>query len=186
MRSRHPALPQRWLMTDERTGESLWMALEGLPRGSGVVFRHYATPLAERRRLFARVARIAQRRRLVLVRAGADRLGRGEAGVHGWAFTTGLRTMPAHSRRELVAARRMRADAVFVSPVFATRSHPGSARLGRARFGLLIADAEAPVIALGGMDERRFRSLPRKVHGWAAIDAWSRPRRGEAAPSDVA
>jgi thiamine-phosphate pyrophosphorylase len=64
---------------------------------------------------------------------------------------------------------------VFVSPVFPTRSHPGAPALGRIRFGLLIRDSGIPVIALGGMDERRARSLARlRVHGWAAIDAWGR------------
>jgi thiamine-phosphate pyrophosphorylase len=40
---------------------------------------------------------------------------------------------------------------------------------------LLIRDSGIPVIALGGMDEGRARSLARlRVHGWAAIDAWGR------------
>src|SRR3546814_6183797 len=69
---RHP--PRLWLMTDERLGDSLWTALDNLPPGAGIVFRHYRTPLAERRRLFAGVQAIADRRGLVLVRAGADRL----------------------------------------------------------------------------------------------------------------
>src|SRR3546814_6089912 len=68
---RHP--PRLWLMTDERLGDSLWTALDNLPPGAGIVFRHYRTPLAERRRLFAGVQAIADRRGLVLVRAGADR-----------------------------------------------------------------------------------------------------------------
>ncbi|HWU95447.1 MAG TPA: thiamine phosphate synthase, partial [Sphingomonas sp.] len=85
-------------MTDERMDESLWTALERLPRGGGVVFRHYGLGPAERRALFAKVARIARRRRLVLIRAGANRLGRGEDDVHGQRGH-GLRTWPAHDRR---------------------------------------------------------------------------------------
>lgn len=175
MPRRHP-LPRLWLMTDERMGEALWDALERLPAGSGVIFRHYALPLAERRALFARVARVARRRRLVLLRAGPDRLGRGEVGTHGTNRRKhGLFTRPAHSRHEAVAARRAGADAVFVSPVFATRSHPGARALERARFGLLVREMKLPVIALGGMDARRAAGLRRfGIHGWAAIDAWTR------------
>src|SRR3546814_2190925 len=77
---RHP--PRLWLMTDERLGDSLWTALDNLPPGAGIVFRHYCTPLAERRRLFAGVQAIDDRRGLVLVRAGADRLAAREGGVH--------------------------------------------------------------------------------------------------------
>ena len=56
------ALPTRWLMTDERLGDAIWPALARLPRGAGVVFRHYATPAAERRALFAAVARATKRK----------------------------------------------------------------------------------------------------------------------------
>lgn len=175
MRRRYP-LPRIWLMTDERIGDALWDALERLPRGSGVVFRHYALAPAARRALFARVAAVARRRRLMLVRAGARPLGRAEAGVHGAgrASRPGLRTRPAHSRREAVVAIRAGAGALFVSPVFATRSHPGARPLGRLRFGLLIRGLGVPVIALGGIDSKRARGLRGLgIHGWAAIDAWN-------------
>jgi thiamine-phosphate pyrophosphorylase len=161
-------------MTDERMGEQLWTALDRLPAGSGVIFRHYGLPLAERRALFARVARVARRRRLVLLRAGSARLGR-SAGCHGTNHReTGLYTRAAHSRREAIAAIRAGADAIFVSPVFATRSHPEVRALGRLRFGLLVQGLAVPVVALGGMHAKRADSLRQiGLYGWAAIDAWT-------------
>ncbi len=172
MPPRHPPIPRLWLMTDERIGEALWDALERLPRGGGVVFRHYGLPSGERRALFERVAAVARRRGLVLVRAGVDSLGRGEAGVHGRGRRSrpGLRTLSAHNRKELIASIRAGADAVFVSPAFATRSHVSARPLGRVRFGLMIAGCPVPVIALGGMTAARAKGL--RAHGWAAIDAW--------------
>ncbi len=172
MRRRHP-LPRLWLMTDERMGDTLWDALERLPRGSGVVFRHYRLPLAERRALFARVRRVARQRGLVLLRAGGVPM-RGEMGTHG-VRGHGLRTAPAHSKREAIAAIRTGADALFVSPSFPTRSHPGARAFGRVRFGMLVREIDVPVIALGGMDARRAASLRAfGIHGWAAIDAWTK------------
>ncbi|ATY33197.1 thiamine phosphate synthase [Sphingomonas psychrotolerans] len=172
MRPRHP-LPQLWLMTDERMGDLLWDALARLPRGSGVVFRHYGLPSGERGALFARVTQVARRRGLLVIRAGAERLGRGAAGVHG-RRGEGLRTWPAHSRREAIAGIRAGANLLFVSPVFATRSHHGARALGRARLGLMIRGLQVPVIALGGMDPRRAAGLkPLDIYGWAAIDAWT-------------
>ncbi len=184
MRRRHPShakeLPRRWLMTDERLGEGLWDALAALPRGSGVILRHYALPLAERRALFAQVSRIARRRRLMLIVAGADQLG--NASSHG--RHRGALTAPVHSRREAVAAIRDGARLLFVSPVHATRSHPGARTLGTARFGLLIRGLDADVIALGGMNERRWRALKRlNVHGWAGIDAWAPDQKRIAVPT---
>lgn len=172
MPTRHPPIPRLWLMTDPRLGERLWDALDRLPRGSGVIFRHYELPLPERRALFARIATVARRRGLVLLCAGAAPM-RGEQGTHG-RRGRGLTTWPVHSRREAVAAIRAGADALLVSPVFPTRSHPGAPVLGPARFGLLIRGLDVPIIALGGMNPRSGRRLRAMgIHGWAAIDAWA-------------
>jgi thiamine-phosphate pyrophosphorylase len=86
--------------------------------------------------------------------------------------TRGLLTLAsAHSLREIGVANRARADAVLLSPVFPTRSHPGALALGPMRFRLLAAHAKMPVIALGGMNARTASRLgwPR----WAAIDGLS-------------
>jgi thiamine-phosphate pyrophosphorylase len=171
MPPRHP-VPTRWLMTDERVGDALWEALERLPRGAGVVFRHHATPPAARRRLFARVRRVARRRGLVLVRAGGMPM-RGEQGVHG-RRGRGLVTWPTHDRREAVAAVRGGARVVFVSPLFATRSHPGARVPGPLRAAGVARDLPVVAIALGGMDAYRFRRVRALgFAGYAAIDAWS-------------
>ncbi|WP_294323691.1 thiamine phosphate synthase [uncultured Sphingomonas sp.] len=171
MPRRHP-LPQRWLMTDERLGDALLPIVRAMPRGSGIVFRHYATPLAERRALFAAVRRIARARRHMLLLAGPALPG--ADGVHGRRARRGkgLATRPAHDRKAVVAAQRAGVDAIFVSPVFATASHPGAPALGRVLFQRLIDGARVPVIALGGMTAMRARTL-KGIAGWAAIDAWA-------------
>ncbi|MGN6817910.1 MAG: thiamine phosphate synthase [Sphingomonas sp.] len=165
-------------MTDERLGDGLWTALKRLPRGSGVVFRHYATPAVERRTLFRRVVRIARARGLIVVRAGG-RAGFGENGIHGAARGRGLRTAPAHDRREAVTALRRGAKVLFVSPVFGTRSHPGTKALGQKSARRIAQGLPTVAIALGGMDARRFRQLS-GFDGWAAIDAWSARERAGA------
>jgi thiamine-phosphate pyrophosphorylase len=59
----------------------------------------------------------------------------------------------------------------MLSPVFATRSHPGAESLGQVRFRLLARFASVPVIALGGMTRRRAAAL--EALRWAAIDGLS-------------
>jgi len=161
-------------MTDERQGERLIEAIGRLPPGSGIVFRHYRLPQAERRALFERVKAAARRRGLVLLLAGpaAEAASWGADGSHGRGSGFGLRTAPAHDRRGIRAAERAGAAAVFLSPVFPTRSHPGARALGPARFTMLARRASLPVIALGGMNATRARAL-RGAWGWAGIDAWS-------------
>ncbi len=161
-------------MTDERLGDRLPAIVAAMPCGSGIVFRHYATPPVERRALFVQVLRIARARRIVVLVAGPSL--RGSDGVHGQLVrgsNWGMATRPVHSLRERIAAERAGVAAVFVSPVFATRSHPGAGGLGRVRFGLVVQGARVPVIALGGMDARRAQGLRAfGIAGWAAIDAW--------------
>ena len=77
-----------------------------------------------------------------------------------------LRLATAHSLREIRLATR--ADAVLLSPVFPTRSHPGGKVLGPVRFREIARQARLPVIALGGMTPHSARRLA--GFAWAAID----------------
>jgi thiamine-phosphate pyrophosphorylase len=172
---RNDALPTLWLMTDERLGDALWPAIRALPRGAGIVFRHHATDPATRRALFARIRTLARRRGLMLIRAGAERFP-GEQGVHN-AIGRGLLSAAVHSRAEARAARRHGVDLIFVSPVFATRSHPGAPALGPLGAARIARLARLPAIALGGMDVQRFKRVKTLgFHGWAGIDAWAAPK----------
>ena len=169
-------------MTDERQGDGLWRALARLPKGGGIVFRHYNVPPAERRALFERVRRVARRKNLILLLADrpqvADAWGADGSHGPGPARGTALRSAPVHNLAEIRAAERAGADFLFLSPVFATRSHPGARALGAVRFGQLALQTGLPVIALGGMTPRCSRRLEQLgAYGWGAIDAWSAQKR---------
>ena len=165
---RRQTLPRLWLITDPRGGHPAQLAAK-LPRGSGVVFRHFNEKPKKRAKLFAKVRAVAGRRDLLLLIADKpDTKGR-------WSAVepdSGLLAMTVHNRREYVAAWREGADMVFVSPAFATRSHPKARPLGPVRLGLML-DGRLPAIALGGMNAQKFRRLNGLgLRGWAAIDAF--------------
>jgi thiamine-phosphate pyrophosphorylase len=176
------------MMTDERQGEGLWPALSRLPAGAGVVFRHYSLPATERRALYERIGSIARRRGLAVVLAGPPQLERlwRANGRHGGSHrsrSSRIRTIPVHDLHEIRAAERARADLVFLSPVFATRSHPEGRPLGLSRFARLTAATRLPVVALGGMTAVRAKRVERLgAYGWAAIDAWSPRQKRKAVP----
>lgn len=170
-------LPAVWLVSDARNDAVLERVLARLPRGSGLVFRHYHLPAPARRARFAALARLARARGHWIVLAGSAAQARrwGADGAYGAPALLARgpampRLVTAHDLSELARARR--ADAVLLSPVFPTRSHPGGAVLGALRFRLLAARAPAPVIALGGLDARRARTL--RSPRWAAIDGHAR------------
>jgi thiamine-phosphate pyrophosphorylase len=169
-----------WLFTDaERLADPLAAAAR-LPKGlGGVVLRHDGDP--NRAALGRALARICRQRRLALVVAGDWRLARSlGAGLHlragrwqagapaGWT----LITSSAHGTADLRRARRHGASLAFLSPVFATASHPGAAGLGVIRWTGLAVRAGMPVAALGGIDAASIIRLPRdRCAGAGAIGA---------------
>lgn len=172
-------LPDLWLMTDERiTDSTLLAAIARLPRGrAGIVFRHYRTPAAQRSALFAQVAAIARRRRLIVLLGGKARTAAAwkADGWHGPDNRERCRPLihskAAHNLKEIKAAVRTYADLLFLSPLYPTRSHPGAPVLGRTGFASLARQSTVPVIALGGVrphHQRQLKNLGAK--GWAAID----------------
>lgn len=171
---RRQTLPDTWLMTDERHGDRLLAAVARTPRGGGIVFRHYSLAEPERRALFDDVKALARRRGLLLMLAGpADQAEAwGADGSHGRGPGFGLRSAPVHDLQGIMAAERDGAAFLFLSPVFATRSHPGAKTLGPGEFNRLARRTNLPVIALGGMNRIRVRRL-REAYGWAGVDAWA-------------
>lgn len=172
---RQPPLPLLWLLSDARNDAALEAALWGLPRGSGFVFRHYhLEPLARRAR-FEALAAVARAAGHLVILSGAARIARewGADGVYGdpgriASAEGGLRLATAHDGTDLRLAAEAGAHGVFLSPVFATRSHPGAETLGVHGFQVLAQQSAVPVIALGGMSADRAAQLhwPR----WGAVD----------------
>lgn len=149
-------------MTDVHRLADPTAAVLRLPPGSAVVVRH--PDPAERRRLAARLLRLCRRRGLKLIVADDPRLARRlrADGLHlpearlarpravqappgGWI------TAAAHDGRALARARARGVDAVLLSPVAPTASHPGRPALGRAGFRRLAGRPGPRVHALGGV-----------------------------------
>ncbi len=175
-----PLLPRLWLFTDANRLPDPRPAVAALPRGrAGVVLRHDHDPA--RAALGRDLARICRERRLVLVIAGDVRLAAVlRAGAHlrggrwsGFSRPGRIVTSSAHSVPDIRRAARAGAGLVFLSPVFATASHPGAPGLGPARWGAMARRVPAiRLAALGGVDGTSIRRLPRDAcHAAGAIGA---------------
>lgn len=173
--------PYLWLLSDARNDAALETCLRALPGGSGFVFRHYHLEPAARRARFDHLAAIARSGGHCVILAadswsdaeewGADGLYGAHHTISGVQPSGLLWLATAHNGQEIAAANRHGADGIFLSPVFATRSHPGGATLGLQGFHILAQQSQVPVIALGGMTADRAEMLgwPR----WGAIDGWA-------------
>ncbi len=174
-----------WLFTDARRLPDPLAAVARLPgRLCGVVFRHDGDPGCSelgRAELGRALALLCRARGLPLVVAGDWRLaaalraglhlrgGRKPAHAPRWR---GLVTSSAHGAAEIRRARQAGARVVFLSPAFATASHPGAEPLGPARWGRLAGRGGHSAAALGGIDGETIRRLPRRIcAGAGAIGA---------------
>ncbi len=171
--------PELWLLSDERNDSALEHALKRLPRGSGFVYRHYHLPGPERWARFRELRHLARSCGHLVILADSALTARewGADGIYGAPRTLYpqrrelIQVATAHDLAEIGQANRYGADAVMLSPVFATRSHPHAKTLGPTRFRCLANYAQMPVIALGGMTMRTARRL--EWTRWAAIDGLS-------------
>jgi len=179
-RRRVPALV---LMTDLARLPDPVAAAGQLPRGAAVILRDAGHPA--RLELGNALAQLAQRRGLILLVSGdaelaislhAHGLHLPEADMHRAPdlrrrHPRWLITGAAHSRAAINKAGRLGLDAVLLSPVFATASHPGGTFLGPLRFHAITRGARIPVLALGGVDAATVGRLPAGTPGIAAIGA---------------
>ncbi|MXP64628.1 thiamine phosphate synthase [Roseomonas sp. M0104] len=180
--SRTP-LPRLWLFSDPARLPDPRRALAALPRGSGLVARGVAAALRPD------LARLQRRRRGVLLIGGEARAALAlRTGLHWPDRATSLEMLPflrarragapwarlsvaAHGRAGLARAARLRADLVFLSPLFPTPSHPGAPALGPWRWAALARRAGRPVVALGGIVAATAGRVPPPACGLAAITA---------------
>ena len=184
--ARGRALPALVLMTDDARKVDWAAAVRALPSGSAIIVRH--RDAAGRERLARLLRPICRARRVVLLIAEDAALAQriGADGVHvperQVARVPGIRarnarwfvTCSAHSAAAVRRAGMSGADAAFVSPVFATASHPDRRVLGVTRFAALVRESRA-VYALGGVETKTIRRLAaHRIVGIGVIGGWIR------------
>lgn len=182
--ARGRTLPGLLFFTDPRRVADPEAVAETLPPGAGIVFRAFGRDdaAAGGRRLRA----IASRRGLLLL-AGADP-DLAEAikadGLHmperlcseipdlRAARPAWLITVAAHGLAAVHAAQRAEADAIVVSPIFASNSPSAGEPLGVEGLKALVAATSLPVYALGGVRARTAPLLRGSgIVGIAAVEA---------------
>ena len=177
-------LPRLFLFSDPVRLPDPRNAARLLPAGEAAVVARGLAP-----EVLADLAVLARQRRLLLLVAGDGRAAlRCRAGLHLPDRRAATGVLPfllarrrhrcaastliaaAHGRRGIARARLLGADALVLSPVFPTASHPGAATLGPLRWAALARRAgRRPVVALGGVHGGNARRLPRWAAGLAAI-----------------
>ncbi len=142
-------MPKHWLIIPS-CGPEILRAARRLPRGSGLLVVGRDCKPCERG-----LRNLARARHLILIRE------------HPRA------ALRVHDLQEVRSARLQKTPILFLSPLHPTRSHPDWKPIGRMRAAALARLGGRKIVALGGMNEKRFRSLaPLGFGGWAGISSW--------------
>jgi len=182
--ARNRALPGLLFFTDPGRVSNPEAVAERLPAGSGIVFRAFGAEdaVGQGRRLRA----IADARGLLLLAGAHPSLaeGIGADGVHmpearvaelprlRAEHARWLITVAAHDVVAVQAGQRAGADAIVVSPVFASNSPSAGEPLGIEGLKALVAATDLPVYALGGVRARTVTQLIGSgIVGIAAVEA---------------
>jgi len=158
-------------MTELRSGTDWTDAIRRLPPGSAVIVRD-PDPRARLAKIKALGPVAAGQGVMLLLSAERPTRLAGIGGVHipetclsawrradiergGFTFVSAS----AHSMAGAVRAVRLGVDAILLSPVFRTGSHPQARPLGLGRFEAILKRIRVPVFALGGIGVNQIRRI---------------------------
>lgn len=148
---RRQSIPERWSILRGELDREDWKRILRQQLGTGVVLIE-CPPAADLRRL--RV--VAQLRGLTII-CESPRV-----------------AVRVHNGHELRRALLQRSKLILLSPIHVTKSHPDWQALPRMRAATLARLAGRELLALGGMNARRYRAIaPLGFIGWAGMTAWS-------------
>ena len=172
MTTHKPQLQVRlFVMTDSERGPHPLELIQRLPRGSVLIFRHYEE--INRANLAQKVVCLCRRLKILCLIAGDLKLAlriRAD-GVHfpeGTLKRLGKRpnvrknmiiTAAAHSSAMVKRSENIDLDAIILSPVYITKSHPTRTPLGHLRFARICKKSKIPLIALGGIKRENIPIL---------------------------
>lgn len=174
--------PKAWFLTDPARITDPIATVIALPKGWGVIYRHFGEP--NRAAIAHELSDICRAHGLTLLIAGDSALAHavGADGVH-WpnkrlaelhssSHTFRLITSSAHSHEELTRAVIAGADAIIYSAVFASESPSAQQPIGPAQFCQLAASSSVPLIGLGGITAENAAQIA--PHGFASISGIER------------
>ena len=168
-------LPNLWLFTDSTKTVNPVALSKNLPKNSGIVIRSYGAKNKET--IIRDVLNMKKRRLFTVLISGKYKRALNADGNHTPQWTNypyktkNIISISAHSAKDVRKSLNVKADLIFISPVFVSTSHKDNRHLGVIKLGLMAKLFKKPVIALGGINNQNIsllKSLP--ISGCAGID----------------
>jgi thiamine-phosphate pyrophosphorylase len=178
-------LPPLIFLTERNRFENIFTTLNSIPEQTLVIIRDYDLGYSERLEYCKKIVEICKARGIkILIGKDPDLAQQVNAdGIHipekllpnlkqwkrkksNWLFTTSC-----HSKSSLKNIDLDIVDAILLSPVFPTKSHPDAEVLGPDRFKNIAASSKISIYALGGINKNNVKNFQgTKVVGFAGIE----------------
>lgn len=171
--------------TDRKKVFNCEKVIKNLPRNSTVIIREYDLPKNEREDFAKKIGDLARNQGLrFLVGKDLNLAKKVKAdGVHFSDFDqlplslfrkrNFLLSFSCHSEKSLIKARKIRADMIFISPIFPTSTHENIKPIGIFNLAKIVKKNRKilPIYALGGVNSNNIKSLKKLgISGFGAIN----------------
>ena len=172
-------MPYSWYFTSSKNSKISNFTIKKLPKSIGIIIRPY--DLKYENKNIKKIINQAKNKSLISLVAGITYKAPNTDGVHipRWMYykpkKTKIVSISFHGLKDTRKCLNLRANLVFVSPIFKTSSHVCSKGIGVVKLGLISRSIKVPVIALGGINDKNIkylRSLP--IYGCAGIDVFDK------------
>jgi len=178
-------IPPLLLMTDTERLPDPSALIPKLPAGSGIIIRHFSRE--EKIKLIFKVKKLCRKHKVLLLVSDDTKLALSMQcdGVHfselslkkAAGIGKALKTKPSliytcacHSQRFVHAAQKAKMDAILISPVFKTNSHPNAHTKGSWGFQNLARQTHLHCFGLGGLNKKTAQQLIQtRACGFAGI-----------------
>lgn len=180
-RKNEKQLPAFFFVTDpKRTPDPISIARK-LPKGSGILFRHFG--LENRFEVGLKLSKISKARELKLFVSYDTKLAEYTKadGMH-WPkskvflkkrsqFKNYMHSSSAHTHRQIRTALQNDFDACFVSSVFESQSSSAPTAMGVTKFRLMCQNSAIPIYGLGGITSNNAAKITKHA-GIAAVSGF--------------
>ncbi len=170
-------IPYSWYFTSSKNSKTPNFTIKKMPKSIGIIIRPYDL----KNKNIKKIINQAKNKSLISLVAGIKHKEPNADGTHipRWMYykpkNTKIISISFHGLKDTRKCLNLRANLVFVSPIFKTSSHVCSKGIGVVKLGLMCRNIKVPVIALGGINDKNIkylRSLP--IYGCAGIDIFEK------------
>jgi len=167
--------------------------IEKLPKNSAIIIREYNLDKNSREIFARRISQLARAKSLKII-VGKDFDLAKKIKAHGVHFSDHdklplkflkknqpknfIFSFACHNLKSFLKAQKLRPDVIFISPIFATTSHPNGKNIGIRNLSKIIRNHKNKkqiLVALGGINSHNIKMLCKlKINGFGAIDFFNK------------